>query len=173
MDTLVDAHLKFKLLPQTLFKTVKIIDKMISMNEVSKSRLHLLGVAAMFISAKYEEIYPPQPKSFVALSKGSTSGELIEMEGKILKLFEFNLVFATPLEYLARIALECKLVEKEHYLCQYLLELSLLDSKISRNPPHLLAVASVFLMGYLLKKTVKIDYEHYRVSEQDVKLIAK
>lgn len=73
VDTLVDAHLKFKLLPQTLFKTVAILDRILSKNEITKSRLHLLGVAALFISAKYEEIYPPQPKSFVALSKGYSS----------------------------------------------------------------------------------------------------
>jgi|JI6StandDraft_1071083.scaffolds.fasta_scaffold08832_8 hypothetical protein len=77
VDTLVDAHLKFKLLPQTLFKTIAILDRMLSRNEVSKSKLHLLGVSALFISAKYEEIYPPQPKSFVALSKGCSSSELI------------------------------------------------------------------------------------------------
>jgi len=54
VDTLVDAHLKFKLLPQTLFKTIFILDRILSKNEVNKSRLHLLGVSALFISAKYE-----------------------------------------------------------------------------------------------------------------------
>lgn len=173
VDTLVDAHLKFKLLPQTLFKTVRIIDRMISLNEVSKSRLHLLGVASLFISSKYEEIYPPQPKSFVALSKGSTSSELIEMEGRILKMFEFNLVFATPLTYLDKLVLDCKLAEREICLCQYLLELSLLDCKLSRHPPHLLAVAAVFLTGFLLKKPIKPDFEQFKLTEQEVKLVAK
>lgn len=173
VDTLVDAHLKFKLLPQTLFKAVAILDRMLSKNEVTKSRLHLMGVAALFISSKYEEIYPPQPKSFVALSKGYSSGELIDMEGKALKVFDFNLVFPTSLLYLERLAVDLKLSDKEQYLCQYLLELSLLESKFSSIPAHKLAAASVFLMGYLLKKQVKLPLEQYELTEAEVKVVAK
>jgi hypothetical protein len=32
IDSLVDAHLKFKLLPQTLFKTISIVDRMLAKN---------------------------------------------------------------------------------------------------------------------------------------------
>jgi hypothetical protein len=48
------------------------------------------------------------------------------MEDRILKVFEFNLVFPTVLNYLDRLVVDYKLNEKEHYMCQYLLELSLL-----------------------------------------------
>lgn len=83
-------------------------------------------------------------------------------------------MFATPLNYLDRLVLDYKLSERESCLCQYLLELSLLDSKMSRSTStHLLAVASVFLMGFLLKKTLKLGYEQYQVTEQEVKVVAK
>lgn len=53
IDGLVDAHLKFKLLPETLFKAVRIVDKMLLSGEVSKTRYNLLGVASLFIASKY------------------------------------------------------------------------------------------------------------------------
>ncbi len=95
------------------------------------------------------------------------------MEGKALKVFEFNLVFPTALNYLDRLVVDLKLSEKEHFLCQYLLELSLLESKFSSIPAHKLAVASVFMMGYLLKKQLKLPFDQYSLTESEVKVVAK
>jgi G2/mitotic-specific cyclin-B, other len=35
---------------------------------VSKSRLQLVGVTALLIASKYEEIYPPELKDFVFIT---------------------------------------------------------------------------------------------------------
>jgi len=68
IDWLVDVHLKFKLLPETLFITVNIIDRFLEKQRVSKSRLQLVGVTALFVASKYEEIYPPELKDFVYIT---------------------------------------------------------------------------------------------------------
>jgi cyclin B len=68
IDWLVDVHLKFKLLPETLFITVSIIDRFLEKQRVSKQRLQLVGVAALFVASKYEEIYPPELKDFVYIT---------------------------------------------------------------------------------------------------------
>lgn len=39
IDWLVDVHLKFKLIPETLFLTVNLIDRYLSMETVSKEKL--------------------------------------------------------------------------------------------------------------------------------------
>ncbi len=80
------------------------------------------------------------------------------MESRIVKMFDFNLVFSTPFTYLEKLAIDYKLTEKESCLCQYLLELSLLDTKFSKIHSHVLAAASIYLMSFLLKKQLKIDY---------------
>lgn len=59
IDWIINIHMKFRLLPETLFITVNIIDRYLSHKFVSKEELQLLGIAAMLISTKYEEIYPP------------------------------------------------------------------------------------------------------------------
>ena len=57
LDWLVDVHLKFKLSPETLFMSVNLIDRYLEKVAISRSKLQLLGVSALFISCKYEEVY--------------------------------------------------------------------------------------------------------------------
>ena len=65
VDWLIEVHLKFKLLPETLYLTVNLIDRYLALESVSRKRLQLIGVTAMLIASKYEEIYPPEIKDFV------------------------------------------------------------------------------------------------------------
>lgn len=64
IDWLIDVHLKFKLVPETLYLTVNLIDRYLSSNAIPRQKLQLVGVAAMLIATKYEEIYPPEVKDF-------------------------------------------------------------------------------------------------------------
>jgi len=64
IDWLTDVHLKFKLKPETLFLTVSIIDRFLQKISVQRQQLQLVGVTAMFIASKYEEIYSPEVKDF-------------------------------------------------------------------------------------------------------------
>lgn len=54
IDWLIDLHLKFKMFPQTIFTMVTIIDRYLNNKNISKNKLQLVGVAALFIAAKYE-----------------------------------------------------------------------------------------------------------------------
>jgi hypothetical protein len=56
VDWLVEVHLKFKLVPETLYLCVNIIDRFLALQEVSRPKLQLLGVTALLVAAKYEEI---------------------------------------------------------------------------------------------------------------------
>ena len=61
-------HVKFKLLPETLYLTINLIDRYFSIFNVMKSDVQLVGVAALLIATKYEEIYPPTVKDFLYLT---------------------------------------------------------------------------------------------------------
>lgn len=65
VDWLIEVHLKFKLLPETLYLTINLIDRYLSRVKVTRKRLQLVGVTSMLIASKYEEIYPPEIKDFV------------------------------------------------------------------------------------------------------------
>ena len=68
VDWIIEVHLKFKLLPETLFITVNLIDRYLSMINIKRNNLQLVGVTAMFIASKYEEIYAPEVKDFVYIT---------------------------------------------------------------------------------------------------------
>jgi cyclin B len=62
---LVEVHIKFKLLPETLFITVNLIDRFTERVVVKRDEYQLVGVTAMLIASKYEEIHPPVVADFV------------------------------------------------------------------------------------------------------------
>jgi cyclin B len=59
IDWIMLLHVHYKLLPETLFITVNLIDRFMSHRHISNSQLQLVGLAAVLISTKYEEIMPP------------------------------------------------------------------------------------------------------------------
>lgn len=92
IDWLIEVHLKFKLVPESLFLTVNLIDRFLEREQVNRQKLQLVGVTAMLIACKYEEIYPPIVKDFVYITDNAyTKEEILEMERKILQTLDFNI----------------------------------------------------------------------------------
>jgi hypothetical protein len=50
VDWLIEVHFKFKLLPETLFITVNLIDRYLEQKQIARQKLQLLGVTAMWIA---------------------------------------------------------------------------------------------------------------------------
>lgn len=73
VDWIISVHAKFKLLPETLYLTINLVDRYFSIFQVAKSEVQLVGVAALLISTKYEEIYPPTVKDFIYLTDNTYS----------------------------------------------------------------------------------------------------
>jgi cyclin B len=55
---ILQVHLIYELMPETLYLTVNIIDRYLSIRSVTRKELQLVGISAMFIASKYEEIRP-------------------------------------------------------------------------------------------------------------------
>lgn len=81
VEWIIDVHRKFRLLPETLYVTVFLIDRFLSLKQIKKSQLHILGVTSLLISTKYEEIYPPDLKDLLSVSENKFSrAEVLAME---------------------------------------------------------------------------------------------
>lgn len=81
VEWIIDVHRKFRLMPETLYVTVSTIDRFLAKVSIKKSQLHLLGVAALLIATKYEEIYPPELKELLNISENKfTKTEVLQME---------------------------------------------------------------------------------------------
>jgi cyclin B len=103
VDWLIEVHFKFKLLPETLFLTINLIDRYLDKAPVHRTKLQLVGAASMLIASKYEEIYAPEVKDFVFITdKAYTKEEILKMEYSILSLLNFNVCTPSAYRFLER-----------------------------------------------------------------------
>ncbi|KAL2507378.1 Cyclin-B1-4 [Forsythia ovata] len=101
VDWLVDVHKKFDLMPETLYLTVNIVDRFLSMKAVPRRELQLVGISSMLVASKYEEIWAPS--DFIAISDNAYVRErVLLMEKAILRELEWYLTVPTPYVFLVR-----------------------------------------------------------------------
>lgn len=154
IDWLIQVHLKFHLLQETLYLCVQIIDAYLMAVDVPKMQLQLVGVTAMFVASKYEEMYVPAIDDFVYMTDNTyTKAEIRSMEISILKQLDFMFCKPFPLHFLRRFSKAGQADPKQHTLAKYFMELSLHCSEFSPLDPSYLAACSLCLSFKLLKGT--------------------
>ncbi|CAD8146391.1 unnamed protein product [Paramecium pentaurelia] len=148
LDWLVDVHHKFKLDPETLFMTISIVDRVLELHQIPKSKFQLYGVAALFIASKYEEVYSvPHVRDLVYVCDNAyPKEEILEAEGKIISLLSFDLLTTSPYRMLNIYQETAKLEQKNFMLCRYLIELSLLEYPMIQYSNNVLASAAIYLV---------------------------
>ncbi|XP_041996675.1 G2/mitotic-specific cyclin-2-like isoform X2 [Salvia splendens] len=103
IDWLIQVHSKFELSLETLYLTINIIDRFLASKTILRRELQLVGMGAMLIASKYEEIWAPQVNDLVCISDRSyTNEQVLVMEKRILGELEWNLTVPTPYVFLAR-----------------------------------------------------------------------
>lgn len=96
IEWIIDVHRKFRLASETLYLTVHLIDRFLSLQQIKKSQLHILGVTSLLIATKYEEIYPPELKDLLQVSENKfTKEQVLEMELQMLQVLEFSITTPT------------------------------------------------------------------------------
>lgn len=153
IDWLVEVHLKFKLVPETLFLTINLIDRYLNKKVIMRNRLQLVGVTAMLIACKYEEIYAPEVKDFVYITdKAYTKDEIFNMENDILLTLDFNITVPSSYRYMEIFNRYLKLEDNAIMFCRYLLELFLVEYKMIKYNPSLLAASTMYITLKITKK---------------------
>lgn len=72
--------------------TVNSIDRYFSLFQIQKRDVQLVGISALLMITKYEEIYPPTLKDFIYITGDAyTAEEVLEMERKILFSLDFDI----------------------------------------------------------------------------------
>ena len=67
-DWIVKVHDKLNLKEETLYLTFNIIDRYFDKLSLKKDRVQLVGLTALMIASKYEEIYPPSLNKLIRIS---------------------------------------------------------------------------------------------------------
>jgi len=152
IDWLIEVQWKLKLLPETLFLTVNIIDRFLSKRSVSMVKLQLVGMAATLLASKYEEVVSPSISNFVFFADNAYDDqELLKAERYMLHVLNFSLAYPSPLVFLRRISKAEDYDVRSRTLAKYLMEVCLLDHSFVACPPSMIAAVAIYLGREMLK----------------------
>ncbi|XP_037407009.1 cyclin-B1-1-like isoform X1 [Triticum dicoccoides] len=159
IDWILEVHQKFDLMPESLYLTVYIIDMYLSLQSVLRRELQLVGVSALLIACKYEEIWAPEVNDFILISDSAyTREQILKMEKAILNRLEWNLTVPTHYVFLVRFAkAACSSDHKNDKEMEntvfFFAELALLQYGLVQSKPSMVAAAAVYAARLTLKKT--------------------
>ena len=174
LDWLIDVHMKYKLLPETLFVAINLIDRYLSKKKINREYYQLLGTTCMFIASKYEEIYPPNIKEFIKVTANSyTKEQLLKMEYKVLSTLEFNITYPSYLRFLEVYNYYINMDDMDFFRCKFFVELALLDYKLCHFPPSLIAAVCLILNLKIKKKSKLFFEENKKYDEKKIYEITK
>ena len=152
VDWLLQVHLRYHLLPETLWIAVNIVDRFLTKRIVSMLKLQLVGVTAMFIAAKYEEILAPSVDEFVFMTEGGYSKEeILKGERIMLQTLEFKISqYCSPYSWMRKISKADDYDIQTRTLCKFIVEVTLLDHRFLRVKPSLVAAVGMYTARRML-----------------------
>ena len=172
IDWIIDVHFKFNFTDETLFMTVLIIDRYISYKSISKKKFQLLGITALLISCKHEEIILPKIEDFIYITDNAyVKEDVFDMENDILDILSFNLIAPSPIKFYEYLALKFEFDKKKFLLGKYLMESFMVDINYVKFRASVIACASIYIvMKYYKMKNYKEAYnkKYYNINENDI-----
>ncbi|XP_015794303.1 cyclin-A1 [Tetranychus urticae] len=165
VDWMTEVVEEYKMNSETLFLAVNFIDRFLSAKNIARAKFQLLGTAALFISSKYEEIYPPDIHEFVYITDNAyEKSEILAMEAKILQVLDFNVSTPTAAYFLRKhlysIGLELDLPQTVGIMAEYLCYIALLECNPSTSYlPNDIAVSAIILSASLFGIKINLSGE--------------
>ena len=163
------VHLKFKLVPETLYLTVNLIDRYLLGSPVERSNLQLVGVSALLLASKspprvprrspeaarastprrsrrYEEIYPPELKDLVYITdKAYTQEQILSMEEKMVKALKYKMTIASIHCFMMRYLKAGHADRRMVWLASYVAERMLQEYAMLKYLPSMVAACAVYI----------------------------
>jgi len=151
IDWIIEVHNKLVLLPETLFLTVNVIDRFLSAKPVSVGKLQLVGVAALLIACKYEEIYCPAVKQLQFLTDDAfQTDEILRAERFVLGVLGFKLSYPSPLNFLRRCSKADNYELETRTMAKYTIESMMLNENFLDIVPSKASAATMFIARHCL-----------------------
>ncbi|PCH42267.1 hypothetical protein WOLCODRAFT_72067 [Wolfiporia cocos MD-104 SS10] len=152
VDWLLQVHLRYHMLPETLWIAINIVDRFLSRRTVSVLKLQLVGVTAMFIASKYEEILAPGVEEFVYITEhGYSRDEILKGERIVLQTLDFKISqYCSPYSWMRKISKADDYDIHTRTLSKFLTEVTLLDHSFLRVKPSLVAAVGMYTARRML-----------------------
>jgi G2/mitotic-specific cyclin-B, other len=145
VDWLVEVHHKFKLQTLTLWLCINILDRYLEATQIRRTKLQLVGVTALLIASKYEDVYAPEVKDCVYITDYAYDrDEILQMESSILTVLNYQVFVPTGYHFLVRYMNAIGVPERIRHLASYYAERNLQEYDTLREKPHIFAASALF-----------------------------
>ena len=160
IDWIIDVHGKFGFCDETLYMTVLIIDRYSSIKKITRNEYQCLGITALMIACKHEEINVPKVEDFIYITDNAyKKDEVFNMEIDILDKLKYNLLYPSPIKFYEYLSLHFEFDKKKHFLGKYLMETFLLDLISIKFKPSVISCACIYIvMKFFKMKNYKESY---------------
>ncbi|KAK1362230.1 Cyclin N-terminal domain-containing protein [Heracleum sosnowskyi] len=156
IDWLIEVHYKFKLRPETLYLTVNLFDRFLAIEPMTRKKLQLVGVTAMLLASKYEEILAPLVEDLILISDSAyTRNEVLQMENLMINMLQYDLSVPTVYMFVKRFLKADQSDDKMELLAFYIIDLCLVEYEMVKFSPSMLAAAAVFTAQCTLGKAAQ------------------
>jgi len=184
VDWLIDVHFKFGFTDETLFMTVSIIDRYLSVEQITRTNFQLLGITALMIACKHEEIDLPKIDDFIYITDNAyKKNEVIKMEFDVLSKLNFAFLYPSPIKFFEYLSFNFNFEKKQHMMGKYLMESFLLDVKNTKYKQSIISCACAYIVMKFFKmknyqetynkKFFVLDETKEKFSEHNIKECAK
>ncbi|TEB39209.1 cyclin [Coprinellus micaceus] len=156
VDFLVEIHFTFRLRPETLYLTLNIIDRYVSRRVVYIKHYQLVGCAALWIAAKFEDAKDrvPTVQDLASICRDAyEESAFIQMEGHVLSTIQWTLGHPTAEAWL-RLMCCGPIAEdmKVQHVARFLMEITLFYRDFVKYTPSTIALAALTLARHLCGK---------------------
>mgnify|MGYP001157854506 CR=1 FL=1 len=156
VDFLVEIHFTFRLRPETLYLTLNIIDRYVSRRVVYIKHYQLVGCAALWIAAKFEDAKDrvPTVQDLASICRDAyEESAFIQMEGHVLSTIQWTLGHPTAEAWLRLMC--CGPIPEDmkvQHVARFLMEITLFYREFVKYSPSTIALAALTLARYLCGK---------------------
>ena len=184
VDWLIDVHFKFGFTDETLFMTISIIDRYLTISQITRTNFQLLGITALMIACKHEEIDLPKIDDFIYITDNAyVKSEVVKMEEDVLSKLNFAFMYPSPIKFFEYLSFHFNFDKKHHMMGKYLMESFLLDVKNCKYKPSIISCACTYIVMKFFKmknyqesyhkKFYNLDENKEKYSEHNIKECAK
>ena len=160
VDFLVEIHFTFRLRPETLYLTLNIVDRYVSRRIVYIKHYQLVGCAALWIAAKFEDAKErvPTVQDLVQICRETyEESAFIQMEGHVLSTLGWSLGHPTAEAWLRILCCHPNVEDtKVQHVARFLMEITLFYREFVKYPPSTISLAALTLARYVCGKTRRV-----------------
>ncbi|KAM3325721.1 hypothetical protein P3S67_000846 [Capsicum chacoense] len=118
---------------------MNLIDRFLAVQLVIRKKLQLVGITALLLACKYEEISVPVVEDLILISdKANARKEVLEMEKLMVNALQFNMTVPTTYVFIRRFLKASQSDKKVELVSFFLIELYLVEYEMIRFPPSML-----------------------------------